>query len=248
MRNTLVVLSLFLGLNLSAQSTEAPLEKSEKWVNYTTVIEKKVYANKGKWTKEYTLKEGKVESYKAFYKEDLRTNVVITYDEYGNIDSNIVSDETKKPQKVHTLNFDLKYNSEGLKVEDTASLYTYNANNLVETKYSKKWETSNQKEGWFTKYEYDTLGNITRKEKTTIRKGEPQLDIEELTYDQYNNVLTISRSSSPTRKYPIIMIGGRSLHQHETFEYKYNDDHLWTAKYLIASDNKKILLAEREMK
>ncbi|WP_158221786.1 hypothetical protein [Myroides sp. N17-2] len=46
MRNTLVVLSLFLGLNLSAQSKEAPLEKSEKWVNYTTIIEKTLYLYK----------------------------------------------------------------------------------------------------------------------------------------------------------------------------------------------------------
>ncbi|MGL4583284.1 MAG: hypothetical protein ACRCVU_09915, partial [Flavobacterium sp.] len=98
------------------------------------------------------------------------------------------------------------------------------------------------------KYEYDALGNIIRKEKTTISKGETQIDIEELTYDQYNNVLTIRRSSSPTRRYPIIMIGGRSLAQFETFEYEYNDDHLWTRKYLIGSDYKKILLAEREMK
>lgn len=227
---------------------EAPLEKSEKWANYTTVIEKTPYGKQVYWKKEYTLKEGKVASYKNFYKEDLRANVILTYDENGNINSNIVSDETKKPQKVHTLNFDLIYNNEGLKVEDTASIYTYNANNLVETNYSKKWETSNQKEGWFNKYQYNALGNITRKEETTIRKGETQFDIEELTYDQHNNVLTINRSSSPSRRYPIIMIGGRSLPQFETFEYEYNDDHLWTAKYLIGSDNKKILLAEREMK
>ncbi|MEK6494610.1 hypothetical protein [Myroides odoratimimus] len=44
------------------------------------------------------------------------------------------------------------------------------------------------------------------------------------------------------------MIGGRSLPQFETFEYEYNDDHLWTAKYLIGKDKKRILLVEREIK
>ncbi|AJH15217.1 hypothetical protein MPR_2046 [Myroides profundi] len=38
MRNVLTILSLFLGISVNAQSTEAPLEKNEKWANYTTVI------------------------------------------------------------------------------------------------------------------------------------------------------------------------------------------------------------------
>lgn len=244
MRNVLVILSLFLGISVNAQSAEAPLEKSEKWTNYASVIEKTPYGKKAYWKKEYTLKEGKVTSYKTFYNEDLRASTQLVYDKNGNIDSNIISNKTK----TDTLTFDLKYNNKGLQVEDAFSKYTYNENNLVETNYSKKWETSNQKEGWLYKYEYDTLGNIIRKEKTSLVKGETQLDIEELTYDQYGNILTISRSSSPERKYPITMIGGRSLPQFEAFEYEYNDDHLWTTKYLIGKDKERILLAEREIK
>ncbi|EHO10945.1 hypothetical protein [Myroides odoratimimus] len=98
------------------------------------------------------------------------------------------------------------------------------------------------------KYEYDALGNIIRKEKTSVIKGKLQLDIEELTYGQYCNILTISRSSSPERKYPIIMIGGRSLSQFETFEHEYNEDYLQTKKYLVVSGKMKRLLVVREIK
>ncbi|MEK6512441.1 hypothetical protein [Myroides odoratimimus] len=55
------------------------------------------------------------------------------------------------------ITFSLKYNNKDLQVEDAFSRFTYNENNLVETNYSKKWETSNQKEGWFYKYEYDVF-------------------------------------------------------------------------------------------
>ena len=244
MKKILILYISFIGLHTTAQSIEYPLERSEKWTNYTTVIEKKPYHNNGNWIKEYTLIEGKVASYKTFYKEYLRANVVLIYDKNGNIDSNIISNKTK----IDTVSYNPKYNNEGLKIEDRFSTYTYNTNNLVETNYSKKWKTSNQKEGWFYKYEYDVLGNIIHKEKTSVIKGKLQLDIEELTYDQYGNILTINRSSSPERKYPITMIGGRSLPQFETFEYEYNDDHLWTKKYLVVSGKMKRLLVEREIK
>lgn len=247
MRNTLVILIALLGLNLTAQNLPRLLEENADWSKYTTVIEKTPYG-KNHWKTAINLKNGKIDNYKSYYNDDLRGGFTLVYDNDNHLKYTIVTVIINNQTKIDTLKSDAKYNQTGLKIEDNYSKYTYNNSNLLESNYAKTWETSNQKEGWTIRYVYDDAKNIIRKERTEVKNGKTQINIEEYTYDQYNNVLTISRTDTPERQYPTISIGGRGLQQQETFEYEYNDDHLWTAKYLIGSDDKKILLAEREIK
>lgn len=237
-----VVLSLVL-THTTTYASIPVLEKNANWKKYTSVIEKTPYG-KDYWKTECALKDGQIEGFKTFFKEELRGTFKLVYDEHANISQMIVTDTNNKTQ---TVNLDTKYNSEGLKIENPNVKYVYNQNKQVEKETSKKFEESMGDEGWTTSYQYDDNGNIARSEHTDITKTTKQTDVKEFTYDSCGNVLTINRTSTPERNYPIPMYGGRSLDQHETFEYEYNDDCLWTKKYLV-KEGKKILLAEREIK
>lgn len=246
MKNILTILILLLAINLNAQDLVPSLEKNPNWVKYTTLIEKTPYA-KNYWSNEYTLKNGTIDSYNTFFNQDLRASIKLAYDNNNNVMYSIITSQIDNRITVDTLNVNSKYNLEGLKTEDDYYKYVYDKNQLMHSKYSKDWESSNGKQGLTIQYKHDAAGNIIRQEQTNNRNGQSQIDIEEYTYDKYGNVLTITRSATPNRMYPVIMIGGRSLPQFETFEYEYNTDHLWIKKYTVIK-GKKTLIAEREIK
>lgn len=243
MKNLLLSITALLAICFSSKTQIKELEKNPNWKKYTTVIEKTPYG-KDYWKTEYTLKDGQIDTFKTFFKEELRGTSKYVYDQHANVSQMIVTDTDKKTK---TVDFNPKYNSEGEKIESCNTKYSYTPNKQIAKKTSKEFEESIGKEGWSVSYQYDDKGNIARSEHTNFIKNDRQIDIEEFTYDSCGNVLTINRSSTPERKYPLIGIGGRSLDQHETFEYEYNDDCLWTKKYLVKK-GKKILLAEREIK
>lgn len=243
MKNLLLSITALLAICFTAKAQIKELEKNPNWKKYTTVIEKTPYG-KDYWKTEYTLKDGQIDTFKTFFKEELRGTFKYVYDQHANVSQMIVTDTDKKTK---TVDLKPKYNSEGEKIENPNVTYLYNQNKQVEKETSKEFEESKGDEGWTTSYKYDIIGNIARSEHTNITKTTKQTDVEEFTYDSCGNVLTINRSSTPERIYPLIRIGSRSLDQHETFEYEYNDDCLWTKKYLVKK-GKKILLAEREIK
>lgn len=243
MKNLLLSITALLTICFSSKAQIKELENNPNWKKYTTVIEKTPYG-KDYWKTEYTLKDGQIDNFKTFSKEELRGTFKYVYDQHSNVSQMIVTDTDKESK---TVDIETKYNSEGLKIKSQNTKYSYNQNKQIAKETSKEFEESIGKEGWSVSYQYDDKGNIARAERTSFIKNNRQIDVEEFTYDSCGNVLTIDRSSTPTRKYPLIGIGGRSLDQHETFEYEYNDDCLWTKKYLVKK-GKKILLFEREIK
>ncbi len=230
---------------VNAQFFSRTLEENTNLKKYSSVIEQIHSGRKDYWKFEYVLKNGKVDIFKSFFNDELRSELKLIYDENSNLKYEIITFNINHGKKMDTIPLNATYNQNNLKIEDSNSKYFYNKNNQLLKNVSNSYKTSNGTKGWTIEYNYDNLGNISSSKKTLILDGVENIDVEEFTYDKCKNIKSIKRKSIPEKEYPIIMIGAKSKHKQEFFEYEYNSDCLWTKKFLIVND-KKTLIAERE--
>ena len=225
---------------MSAQIFE--LEKNPNWTKYKSIIKSKLSQNGNGWKYIYDLNDGTIDKLKTYYGTELRAEYELTFDKNQNLErlNNISNLENQ------FVEYNLKYNDLGLKIEDKETKYFYDNANRLTKSFSKEFEESNGKKGWSEKYFYNDLGDLIRLEKTTFIKDKSQVDIENYIYDDCKNTIQINRSSMPERVYPIVIIGGELKNEVDFYEYEYNEDCIWTKKY-NQIDGVKKLIWEREL-
>lgn len=233
---------LFL-FSFSVQAQVYYLENNPNWNKYQVVVEKNIKNNSERI---FQLQNGKVSVLKTFYNNELNNEIKLNYDEKSNIQSLEVKFPNKEAREEDFVDFELKYNKQGLKIEDKNHKYIYDKKNHLIQRFTKLFEESNGTKSWSESYFYNDDGDLIRTEKTVSEKGIQIIDVECFSYDACKNIIKIQRSSTPERNYPIIILGGEMKNQVEIYEYEYNEDCIWVKKFVIADDSK-TLMVERDL-
>lgn len=224
------------------------LEDIKKLSSFSKIIQQDFWGrNQKDWKSEYTLRDTlqgeKIVRKESFYKGAKRGYTDYFFDSNGNL-LQIIYNANKKSSRISNRNPNPVYNSENLLTEDKFTFYKYNENQKIKSKIHKEYNEE-LKTAWKYEYEYNNKGLVSKETKTTFIDNQKQVEIESYLYDDYENVIEVNRESNPEMKYPIIVIGGRSRHKKENYEYEYQND-IWIKKYWIL-EGEKYLLSEREI-
>lgn len=250
------ILTLFLLVLSStafAQMTLDRIDTNPKWKQYDHFYEKDAQSIYPNDRIEYELTDGKITSYRLYYKEELGKLFDVFYDDKGRLYQEIAvydADRGKIREVVYESTF--TYDEKGVLVDDgekTFSKYTKGRPMLVT---SREYDEA-YKRGFSTVMAYNESGAI-RLTKTTLFEGdEKKIRTSTYKYDSCGNVIEITSRTTVAPDYskqkkrkkdrtppkrPVIT--------KEEFAYEYDNDCIWTKKYKVENDMK-TLLREREL-
>nr|WP_297306163.1 hypothetical protein [uncultured Flavobacterium sp.] len=238
------LLFLFL-LSFSVKAQVFILEKNPNWDKYQVVIEKKTINNS---EHVFQLKNGQVSAVKLFYDDELTTEFKPNFDENSNLKSLEIKFPNKSLNEVQLIDYELKYNKNGLRIEDNNHKYVFDKHERLIQRFTKLFEESKGTKSWSESYFYNEFGDLIRIEKTSTEKGIQYIDVEEFVYDDCKNIKQITRNSTPERNYPLIVLGGEIKDKTAIYEYEYNEDCIWIKKYLVTNDSKALLISRELIK
>lgn len=238
------LLFLFL-LSFSVKAQVFTLEKNPNWEKYQVVIEKNPINNS---EHVFQLKNGQVSAVKLFYDDELTTEFKPNFDENSNLKSLEIKFPNKSLNEVQLIDYELKYNKNGLRIEDNNHKYVFDKHENLIQRFTKLFEESKGTKSWSESYFYNESGDLIRIEKTSTEKGIQYIDVEEFVYDDCKNIKQITRNSTPERNYPLIVLGGEIKDKTAIYEYEYNEDCIWIKKYLVTNDSKDLLISRELIK
>ena len=228
----------------------------EKLKIYKTVSVKSY----GNWTSVFELENGFIVNQKNLSKKITTLIKKNIYDRNNNIIYEISSYDINNGNKIDTIS-SYKYEYDELNrmilkkaqfgmIEKFSDFSEFSKPKLIERLNEN--EEAFDLEPFKEILEYDSIGNLVKEtkfdniypeENNTIKKI--SIETNRFKYDDYGNITEIKREFTPKIKFPIEVLGGFPLYEHEKFEYKYNKNGLWVKKYLLV-EGKKYLIKKRE--
>lgn len=248
---TLLLLSMSTGA--FAQMALDRIDSNPQWKQYDHFFEKDAESVFPSDRIEYELKDGRIKSYRLYYKDELGKLFDVFYDDKGQVYQEVLmydADRGQVREVVYQSTF--TYDDKGMMVDDGERTYTKFVKGrpmlVTSREYSEEYER-----GFSTVRAYNENGSI-RLEKTTFFDGsQKKIRTTTYKYDSCNNVIEansrtiVAPSFSKQKKRkkdrtppqrPVIV--------KEVFAYDYNEDCLWTKKYKVENDTKTVV-REREL-
>ena len=251
---TILTLLLFaMSTSAFAQMALDRIDSNPKWKQYDHFYEKDVQSVFPSDRIEYELIDGKIKSYRLYYKDELGKLFDVFYDDHGRVYQEVLmydADRGQVREVVYQSAF--TYDDKGMMVDDGEHTYTKFVKGrpmlVTSREYSEDYER-----GFSTVRAYNESGSIRLEKTTFFEEGEKKIRTSTYKYDSCNNVVEVSsrtiiaptftkqkkrkKDKTPPRR-PVI--------EKEVFEYVYNDDCIWTKKYKVENEEK-TLLREREL-
>lgn len=243
----LFVYLILFSTYIFGQSFEV-LEKNDNLKKYKTV--EIIYGKNPKksWTKKISLTNGRIMKIENYNKKRLTIQEIYHYNSTNKPDYKIVTFEINVGKTNDTVHYAYIYNDKNQLIESKSSsvekYLNFNNQNLPQIIITKSFDSIYWDK---TELSYDTIGNVIEEKKCSKFLDTMGIEIKKYKYDKFNNVIELTRSSIPEKKYPVHLGGGRSHYENEKFRYVYNQDNLWIEKYWIV-ENKEYLIEKRKFK
>ena len=242
-----ILFAILISSNIHCQS----FEKNEKLKNYKSVNE--YYFSSGKKSQyhtKYNLENGRIQSIESYRKSTLTRKVIYLHDN-ENVKFEITTYDFNVGKLHDTITFTYTYNANKQLIEKRASYgmieqySNFNEQNLPEkiirpTKFDSIT-------GYKEILTYNSTGKLIQQTISSMLEKVENIEINQYKYDDVGNMIETKRAYSPNLEFPIIMTGGRALHELERFRYVYNEKGLWTEQY-ITINGKEFLLERRKFK
>ncbi len=246
----ILIFVLFTNISFGQYPEQPNKELLKKYSSYIHQIEPKSC-----WKYKYKLKKGLIVLQENYCNSNLTYRTEFKYNVFDNVIREIQTYDVNEGKVSDSTNFKLIYENLRLieKGTDNSSVEKYsNFNKSGKPKLIERKDDF----GIFPYkeiLEYDPNGNILKSIEFSTNldlKTENEYIQKEITqyeYDKYNNVIEIHRDFEPKQEFPIPIIGGPFLYEHEYYRYKYNKKGLWRKKFKTVN-GKEYLIAKRKFK
>jgi|GEM_PF-7118675 len=249
----LTLLLLTMSTGAFAQMALDRIDANPKWKQYDHFYEQDASSIYPHDRIEYELVDGRINSYRLYYKEELGKVFDVFYDDQGRVYQEVLMYDADRGQ-VREVVFEsaFTYDEKGQLIDDGKHTYTKFVKGrpmiVTSREYSEEYER-----GFSTVRAYNESGSVRLEKTTFFEGGEKKIRTSTYKYDSCGNIVEVStrttiapvytkqkrrkKDRTPPRR-PVI--------EKEVFAYEYNDDCIWTKKYKVENEEKK-LLREREL-
>ncbi|MBB1148672.1 hypothetical protein H4K35_00745 [Myroides sp. NP-2] len=249
----LTLLLLTMSTAAFAQMALNRIDSNPQWKQYDHFFEQdpeSVYPND---RIEYELKDGRIKSYRLYYKDELGKLFDVFYDDKGQVSQEVLmydADRGQVREVVYQSTF--TYDDKGMLVDDGERTFTKFVKGRPMLVTSREF-SEEYKRGFSTVRAYNENGSIRLEKTTFFEDGEKKIRTTTYKYDSCNNVVEVSsrtivapvyskqrkrkKDRTPPRR-PVI--------EKEVFAYEYDNGCIWTKKYKVEKEEK-TLLREREL-
>lgn len=249
----LTLLLLTMSTGAFAQMALDRIDSNPQWKQYDHFFEKDAESAFPSDRIEYELKDGRIKSYRLYYKDELGKLFDVFYDDKGLVYQEVLmydADRGQVREVVYQSSY--TYDDKGMMVDDGERTFTKFVKGrpmlVTSREYSEEYER-----GFSTVRAYNENGSIRLEKTTFFEGGEKKVRTTTYKYDSCNNVIEVNsrtivapsytkqkkrkKDRTPPRR-PVI--------EKEVFAYDYNDDCLWVKKYKVENDTKTVV-REREL-
>lgn len=249
----LTLLLLTMSTGAFAQMALDRIDANPNWKQYDHFFEKDITSVFPNDRIEYELKDGKIKSYRLYYKDELGKLFDVFYDDKGRVYQEVLMYDADRGQ-VREVVFQstFTYDDKGVMVDDGTHTYTKFVKGRPMLVTSREFSEDYQR-GFSTVRAYNENGSI-RLEKTTFFEGEEKkIRTSTYKYDSCNNVIEVNTRttvapvfSKQKKRKKDRTPPKRPTIEKEMFAYDYDGDCIWTKKYKVENEVKTVL-REREL-